>query len=247
MNILKTTNYQLKTRKAFTLIEMLIATTIFAVVVVLAAGLFGSSSRLQVSTKASVNNTEYASLINNSIFNDLKSANGWYKVNAKYQSLPASDHMIKGFAIYSYASTSIKLISGTETGNLVIGAVDKVANNDYIMYYYDDKKLYNSDSKLYSGIVTLPKDCTVSTTVGSACGIQKMLGIIKSKPIESDGSTIQNLKFTGVNYISDNESGRLQPLLQIELTVMSPGPFGGGDNVLETKSAVSSRNYTEEP
>lgn len=250
-------NYRRPSHKpAFTLIEMLIAVSIFAVTVVVTASIFGSSSNMQVSTKATVNNVEYSQLINNNIFNDLKSATGWYKVVPKNSSGLTEAFQIKGLASFEYNQSTNKLnLNATETsGNLVIGAKDNGdQTKDYIIYYFDGGKLYGNTVK-ESECKFLASDSSASAP-GMDCNIFSIIYNLTSTndhEIRSDGSQIQSLVFTGTNYLvavnQVDEIKRQQPFIEIDLVVKSSDLFGGGSsNVLETKNAISSRNFQERP
>ena len=75
MNFLKTKNYQLSTkRKAFTLMEILIAASIFAIVMVIATGILGQSSSFRGKIKATREVSEDTKKISDMITRDVREA-----------------------------------------------------------------------------------------------------------------------------------------------------------------------------
>ncbi len=237
---------------------MLIAVSIFAVTVVVTAGIFGSSSNMQVSTKASINNVEFSQQINNNIFNDLKSATGWYKIEAMAGGLSggssaSSDiYQVKGFAIFSYQSSSgtpaiQSSFDPSGGGNLVIGAKDNSIGEDYIIYYFE-----TATKKLY-GRTIAGSPCKMLKSDTSDCGVNKIIPESMSDKylLKNTGSVIDSLSFNGTNYLAI--LGRpvvnpQHPFLETDLKVKAEGLLGGGSSsVLETKNAISSRNFQERP
>lgn len=239
----------LQNKSGFTLIEMLIATSIFAVVILATSTIFGSSSRLQVSTKSAIANKQYATQITDRIFNDLKSCNGWGKVFAKKDSHAEGHYKIKGFGFFHYGIGNIDIfpyIKDTESSDadLIIGF-----DSSKVYYYY-----FNSDHQVQiaSENYNFPSEITGSQ-------IKAALEGLSSTTLTPSGSKIDSFKITGRNYMSSGKedpkvedltdtSGRYQPFMTLDLTFVEIDRFGNPlNNKFQVRTSISSRNYLEEP
>jgi len=239
-------------KSAFTLVEMLVASTIFAIVVVISAGVFGSSAKMQVNTQSSVHNQELASLINNRIFDDLKSATGWGKINATLDSRSAKDnYKIKGIAFLQLGASININTSVTESDaadgdqNIIIGFSGPETATTTTIFYYDSE-----DKKIFKKVVG-PIDFTTAPAIdATVLRSNSYLGNLDGAEIKTDSSIIQELKVSGHNYISDPGLNRgltpknnVQPLINLDLVVADSRQ----NNIrLETKTSFSSRNYIQE-
>lgn len=126
----------LKFQKGFTLLEVLIATSIFAMVMIMTTGVIAQSTGYQTKTKAMSDTSEEAGRISDAIARDLKLADGWFNV----QNLSAQFNQFKngvaltnssGFVNYStpmnYVTDSAKLdTSHYLADTLLISTKDKI-------------------------------------------------------------------------------------------------------------------------
>lgn len=240
-------------KSAFTLIEMLVASTIFAIVVVISAGVFGSSAKMQVNTQSSIHNQELAALINNRIFDDLKSSTGWGKVvgvvdNGNTQ----KTYKVKGIAFFKLTAIPnmiIPIIIPTTVSeadavagaqNVIIGFSGPETATTATIFYYNSGKVYKKVVNPVASLAITAADLWTDPYLGDLSGAE----------IKTDSSTIQEFKLSGKNYISDPDPSRalipknnVQPLINLDLVVADKRQ----DNILfETKTSFSSRNYIEE-
>lgn len=230
-------------RHGFTLIEMLVSTAIFALVVVIAADVFGSASKLQASTKAVSANQQLSTQISDSIFRDLKSAISWGQVTTS-NGLSGTPNKIKGFASFKFdrSTANLTLNSPPQDANLIIGFYPAGGQTSATLYYYNSGHLYHlaDDSRNFSASTT---SITASDLVNLINGISDN----DSRELKADGSQIDSLTIGGSNYLSSTTE-RTQPFLDAKLTVSSNLNFVGGiKNIMETRISLSSRNFSEAP
>jgi len=236
-------------RRAFTLLEMLISTAIFGIAILLVATVFGTSGRLQVSTKSLINNKSFATQITGDMFSELKSAVNWGRIQAT--SLPdvgngsAGSYDIKGIGLFQLKTSEVimpQTVLPTDTNiNLVIGFKNVGSKTQAIYYYVEGNKFYKVTKEYdFSGTYSLSVN-DVKSALNDKIEIQSRL------------SSIKNLKISGKNYISADsgvlsDSGRTQPLVKVNLTVNEVDQFGELlNNTQQYQTAISSRNYLEEP
>lgn len=235
--------------KAFTLIEMLIASTIFAIVVVLSAGVFSSGAKMQQNTKSSINNKELAAAINNKIFDDLKSSNSWGAVRSSLDNGSlVSTYKIKGIA-FMRKLTSLKLYTSideshpTVNPDLIIGFSGSGSATKVIIYYFKGSHIYRYDALPERDFLNNPlrsSDLPTSITDGQY-------------EIKTDLSQIESFQVSGQNYVSKpsdplNPINQVQPLINLDLTVVELNRIGDVGNLrLETVTSFSSRNYLDQP
>lgn len=245
---------KLSQKQAFTLIELLIASTIFAIAVVISVGVFGSGANMQANTKASIGNQEFSSVVNDKIFDDLKSATSWGKVQAIYDTDGVNkNYKIKGIAFMQLSAGNIRFLKSvdesTGSANLIIGFRGAQNATIPIVYYFESGKIFRKE--------LVAKDYTNSATV---IKVADFAGINDpANQLKTDNTKIKKFTISGQNYISQPSDGtsefdqvfspinRYQPLINLDLTVVNQTPAGvEGNSYFETLQSISSRNYLEE-
>jgi prepilin-type N-terminal cleavage/methylation domain-containing protein len=238
-------------RSAFTLIEMLVASTIFAIVVVISAGVFGSSAKMQVNTQSSIHNQELSSQINNKIFDDLKSATGWGKIKALVNGATINQVVkVKGIAFLQLTTTSNLKISGSisdgsnlaDIQNLIIAFSGPETSTTTTIFYFKGPHLYRK--------ILAPIDFSTAPPISDNQLFSGSDLINPDNELKTDSSTIRSVSISGQNYLSNPDPAlmlsplnKVQPLINLDLVVADDK----SDNItLETKTSFSSRNYIEE-
>lgn len=234
-------------KKGFTLIEMIIAAAIFASVVVAAAAAFGSSSRTQVVTRDTIRLQEFGSTTSEKIFNDLKSCTAW----GEFESA-GNRYKIKGFATANFQESGslINLYNGdfpAKGANLIFGFYPNGDHNGIIVYYSKDNKLYRGDipNPIFSD------DAFYGVHVYYLLNHQSGLAF---QEVSDANVSFDSIYFSGINYVSLSKCisvcpsvKRIQPFLSLSLIMKGENSIAGTQTSYEVKSAISSRNYAEEP
>jgi len=241
---------------AFTLIELLIATSIFAVAILGVSLIFGSGNRLQSGAKSAIYDQRLVSQISETLFSDLKSANGWGLVAALPSTaggnVAVKNFKVKGFAFLKFDQTNNRLtfydrqFDGLSSANLILAFYDlgeKVRMNAY--YYNQTNGNFYKSTREY-------ESSQLPVTVAN-------LPALQTGHITSDRSVIEKMEITGNNYLSIKSetplekpvysgNDRRQPLLNINIIVRETDKIGNlTGSRLQSKFSISGRNYLEEP
>ena len=166
MKILKTKNYKLKTTHAFTLLELLIATTIFAIVMMMALGAITDSANYLAKLKAMRVSSEESRRIADILSEDIKKANTELSVTYSDGTSHPDTLYKSGIALFSCDSAAkctprhseLASISTSDSdknefkaNTLVLAERDNSGNLIYKVYHNDsvstDKMLYYTEVK----------------------------------------------------------------------------------------------------
>jgi len=167
MKILNTKNYKLKTTQGFTLLELLIATTIFAIVMMMALGAITDSANYLAKLKAMRVSSEESRRIADILSEDIKKANTELSVTFNDSSGTTQTGVLykSGIALFDCDSVTLKcgpkhselasistsdsLASEFMANTLVLAEKDNSGAVKYKVYYNDsvstDKMLYYTE------------------------------------------------------------------------------------------------------
>lgn len=202
MKKLKTKNYRLETRHAFTLLELLIASTIFAIVMMMALGAITDSANYLAKLKAMRVSSEESRRIADILGEDIKKANTELSVTYDDGTSYPNTLYKSGIALFSCdsatakctpqhselasISTSDSLASEFKANTLVLAEKDNSGNLVYKVYYNFVDSVSN-DKMLYYNEVTG----------------QTNLDLINSDNIKKDGNEISGGNVTELDLMND--------------------------------------------
>ena len=240
MRLLPITNYQLQTRKkAFTLMEILIAASIFAIVMVIATGILGQSSSFRGKIKAQRESSEDAKKIADMISRDVREATGPVTVNLDTNPIVSKTYSggivlqkvtLGSTAIFKYFSAPFDYSSlpttNPDANTLIIATKSKI-----IIYA-------NINSSIYRKAVDY-----------SSPGIFNMADIaftflLPENKINS--SNVDTAIFFGGYSPATTSTNLQQPYLQFILTCQTKGYSSLSPNsraIIEIRSTVTARNF----
>ena len=237
-------------KQAFTLIELLIAASIFAIVIVVAAGIFSSSSKNLVATRSIIRNQQLVNSTTEKMFDDLKSCTSWGQISAKTTTAGTNQvFRIKGIAYLSYQNNQFLFQEQVTEANMIVGFYPQGDKTLLLLYYFNNGQLYRQQDTATD----------FSSKIFDASYVQDPANDITSsnKQFVMTGSKFDKFSITGNNYISTNNytSGNAptssptnSPIITLDIKVSDENTIGGfPSNSVEVKLAVASRNYLEEP
>lgn len=253
----------LKTKKAFTLLEVLIATSVFAIVMVMTTGAISSSSNYQAKIKAMRDVNNSSNKIADSIARDLRSAEGEIKVKANAGASAVTFKNGVALALCDASACTLKdnTAPADNFGNpdanvLIINTKDSSGNaiwkvytiNNNVVYltsaepdHYLHFTSYDAASKTYALLLKSTLNSLI-TNLMSAPGINDDTHAL------SDSNTTENsVIFSGFTYV-DGGTTRAQSYVSFSVTsktknydILASRPSERASTTI--RSMVTMRNY----
>lgn len=195
--------------KAFTLLEILVASSIFAIVMVLAVGIIGQVSIYQGKLKAIQNVSKESRKLANQITEDVRSANSPITVTSVNSEVSDENKFKNGLALYKCSDVD-SCSAANQNGSYYNGFLSSgTANNANVLIAANDKnyKIYwsSSDGQLHYA----KNDYT--TTIA----LSEILSEISGKNISTNFVSINLAGFCP----NDGASSTFQPYVDFYITV----------------------------
>lgn len=194
--------------KAFTLLEILVASSIFAIVMVLAVGIIGQVSIYQGKLKAIQNVSKESRKLANQITEDVRSANSPITVTSVNSEVSDENKFKNGLALYNCLNTN-SCSAVNHDSPYYNGFLSGTANNANVLIAANDKnyKIYwsSSDGQLYYA------KNNYTTTIA----LSEILSEISDKNIATNFVSINLAGFCP----NDGASSTFQPYVDFYITV----------------------------
>ena len=259
MRFLKTKNYQPKTnRKAFTLMEILIAASIFAIVMVIATGVLGQSSSFRGKIQAMRDTSEDAKKISDMITRDARGAGYPARLTLTLAGVPTSFDFKSGIIMIEKNATgdvnslacygtpclnsypSYTLGIGTSGGAVLILA-DK---DNYKIYHYNyANPAYPPSFSMY--YKTIPR----LNASGAVIALTTSDFTAPDSTFTKINSDNTDIRFSANGFAPDDTSTtKQQPFIRFSLTAETKGYTSKPKNSraqITIQSAVTARSFAD--
>lgn len=243
MRLFTTDNLQLTTKhRAFTLMEVLIATGIFAAVMVITVGILGQSSSFRGKIKATRETTSETRKIADMITRDVRSANKSFVAPLGSPDTGSHKDGILIGLVYSSAGNSMYIprygsaaIDYSSGANLLMLA----NSNEYIIYY---KRVINGQGYLFRKTYLSSADLTTSFEDDFLCSPTDLACFVGNKENAISNKNL-NVVLDLAGFAPDDRSANQQLFVKFRITAETLATDPNNHYKSEIESTVTSRSF----